>query len=461
MQELKGRVHFVGIAGTGMSALAQHRALGGLPTSGSDRALDRGHIENERAHLVALGVELYPQDGTAVEGAARVVASTAVEARIPDLAEARRLGIPVVHRAHVLAELLGTGPSVAIAGTSGKSTVTGMTFAVLEGAGRDPGLVTGGDLVSVRARGLRGNAWRGSGPLVAEADESDGTLIEHAPLVGVILNLHRDHMEPDRVMAQFATFAERTRGRTVVSDDDALAPLRDGALTFGFGPDAAVRGVDLVADGAGSRFNVGGVTVRVPLPGVHNASNALAAIAAGASLDVDIATAAEAISGFQGVARRFEVVGERSGVTVVDDFAHNPTKIVATLRAARSQGARILALFQPHGFAPARFMRDELAQALPSVLGPEDRFWVSEIHYSGGTATQDISGRDLANDLRSGGVHADYVADRDAWPDLVAGEARPGDLVLVMGARDPGLPRLARRVVERLAPPGTPRLPGA
>lgn len=449
------RIHFVGIAGTGMSALAQHRALGGLPTSGSDRALDEGAIDDERGRLSAIGVTLHPQDGSGVAGAAQVVASTAIEAAIPDLAEARDLGIPIVHRADVLAGLLGAGPSVAIAGTSGKSTVTGMAFTILDEAGRDPGLVTGGDLISLRARGLRGNAWRGAGPLVAEADESDGTLIKHSPLVGVVLNLHRDHMEPERVMEQFRTFTRQTRQRTVVADDSELALLRDGALTFGFGPDAEIRGTDLTADGPGSQFSVGGTTVRVPLPGAHNASNALAAIAVGLTMDVDVASAARAIEGFRGVARRFEVVGERGGVTVVDDFAHNPTKIAATLRAARSRSDRVLAVFQPHGFAPARFMREELGQTVPAVLGPDDRIWISEIHYAGGTASRDISSRDLADDLRAAGVDATYLADRDAWPQLVSDLARPGDLVLIMGARDPGLAELARRVVHCLPATGS------
>ncbi|NRA94898.1 MAG: hypothetical protein HRU14_01670 [Planctomycetes bacterium] len=461
VDELTQRIHFVGVGGTGMSALAQHRALGGLPTSGSDRALDEGALEDERARLSAIGIDLHPQDGTGVAGAARVVASTAVEAAIPDLAEARERGIPVIHRADVLAELLGGQPSIAIAGTSGKSTVTGMTFTILEEAGRDPGLVTGGDLVALRGRGLRGNAWRGDGPLVAEADESDGTLVKHAPLIGLVLNLHRDHMDPKHVMDQFQTFASQTRGRTLISDDAELAPMRDGARTFGFGPEAAVRGTALVTDGNGSRFSVGGVTVRVSLPGAYNASNALAAIAAGMAVDVDVATAARAIHGFLGVARRFEVVGERGGVTVVDDFAHNPTKIAAALSAARSRADRVLALFQPHGFAPARFMRDELSQTLPSVLGPDDLMWISEIHYAGGTATRDISSKDLADDLRTAGVDARYVADRDAWPELVGDVARPGDLILVMGARDPGLAALARRVMGSLPsaegqPPSTP-----
>ena len=161
----EGREHYVGIAGTGMSALAQYRAMAGLQTSGSDRAFDRGDTLEERAGLLALGVHLFPQDGSGVEQTARIVASTAVEAVIPDLVRARDLGIPIVHRADVLAEELAIRPSIAVAGTSGKSTVAAMVFTILEAAGANPGLITGGDLVGLRERDVRGNAWRGTGPL--------------------------------------------------------------------------------------------------------------------------------------------------------------------------------------------------------------------------------------------------------------------------------------------------------
>lgn len=449
------REHYVGIAGSGMSALAQYRAMAGLPTSGSDRSFDAGDLSDEAERLASLGIAIHPQDGHHVDGAARLIASTAVEAAIPDLVAARDAKIPVVHRADVLAEHLAGGSSVGIAGTSGKSTVTAMVFTILQAAGRDPGLITGGDLVALRERGVRGNAWRGSGPVVAEVDESDGTLVRHAPSIGVILNLHRDHMDETEVIAQFRTFKDRTRDRVVVNDDAALASLRPGSLVCGFGPDSEVRGTDLRAVAGGSSFDLGGVRVAVPIPGAHNASNALSAIAAAAALDVPVSVAAQALASYAGVKRRYERVGAAHGVRVVDDFAHNPTKIAATLRAATSEAPRVLALFQPHGFAPARFMRAELAATIPPLLRPKDRLWIAEIHYAGGTARRDVSSRDLVEDLRKHGATADYVADRDAWPAQVALAARAGDLVLVMGARDPGLPRLATRVVELLeaAPP--------
>jgi len=165
-------------------------------------------------------------------------------------------------------------------------------------------------------------------------------------------------------------------------------------------------------------------------------------------MGIDIGVAARAIADFRGVKRRYERVGEAHGIRVVDDFGHNPTKIAATLAAARDDAPRVLALFQPHGFAPARFMRTELATVVPPLLRPQDRLWISEIHYAGGTAVKDISSKDLVDDLVAGGAPAHYIGDRSNWPATVADMARAGDLIIVMGARDPILPKLALRVVE-------------
>lgn len=445
-------MHFTGVAGSGMSALAQHRAFGGARTSGSDRGFDQGQLQEERARLERLGIAIWPQDGTGVRGAAAVVASTAVEAGVPDLVQARALAVPVIHRADLLGHLVGAGPSVAIAGTSGKSTVTAMVFEILSRSGRDPGLVTGGDLLALAARGVRGNAWRGAGPLVVEADESDRSLVKHAPEIGVVLNLHRDHVEPAEAHEIFETFVARTRGTALISDDPELEGLRGRARVFGFGKDAdaAFRGEDLEVLPRRSRFRFGGAEVLVPVPGRHNAANALAALAAAVAAGVDPADAAAALAGFAGVGRRFQILGEPGGVTVVDDFAHNPRKVEAALRAAQAIAPRVFAYFQPHGFAPARFMRAELAERVAATLRPADRFCVGEIYFAGGTAARDIGAADLAADLAARGARADPVHARDIWAESLPGQVRPGDLALVMGARDPTLPAFARSLLVRL-----------
>lgn len=443
------RVHVVGAGGTGMSALAQFRALGGGRVSGSDRSFDRGELAEERTCLAGLGVELYPQDGSGVAGAAVLVTSTAVESAIPDLAAARSQGIPLLHRAELLAHHVD-GVSLAIAGTSGKSTVTAMAFDVLAGAGLDPGLITGGRLNRLKATNALGNAVAGAGPLVVEADESDGSLIRHAPLAGVLLNLHKDHMEPAKVLEQFRTFRARTRGGFAVSDDAELAEFRGGALVFGRSRDAALRLTDLELLRDGVRFRVDGVRFDVPAPGAHNAWNALAAAAAGRLFDVPLAAAAAALAEYQGVHRRFERAGAARGVEVFDDFAHNPEKLRAVLELAQSRSERVLALFQPHGFAPMKFLRAELVEALAQQLRPVDRFWFAPIFFAGGTVSRDIASEDLVADLCARGAPVALAPDRTAWPSEIAARARSGDTVLVLGARDPTLPDLARAVVRAL-----------
>ncbi len=443
-------VHFVGACGAGMSALLQYRLLGGGRATGSDRSFDRGEQQPARERLEALGARIHPQDGSGIPGADLVVASTAVEADIADLARAREMGKPLVARADLLAHHVA-GPSLAVAGTSGKSTVTAMTFEILRHSGRDPGLIAGGRLRAVTALGLLGNAWRGSGPLVFEADESDGSLVRHQPEAAVVLNLQRDHMEPDKVLEQFRTFRARTRGPFAVGDDPNLQDLRPGAVVFGFGPEAAVRAESLDLRRDDLSFRIGRQAFRLPLPGLHNARNALAAAALCHACGVPFATSAEALSAYHGVLRRFDRAGTVRGVDVIDDFAHNPHKLRAVLALAASRSERVLAYFQPHGYAPTRFQWNDLIAVLSGSLRPADRLWIAPIYYSGGTVAKDVSSDGLVGELRARGAPVELAPDRGRWIEEVRARAATGDTVLVLGARDPTLPDLARAVVVALA----------
>ncbi len=451
-----GRLHFAGVAGSGMSALAQFLAMRGQPASGSDRTFDRGQQVGARAQLAALGIALHPQDGSGVGGdCAGVVCSTAVEDDVPDVAEARRRGVPVLHRSELLAHLVARHRTVAVTGTSGKSTTTAMVFELLRGAGLEPSVITGGALRLLEAQGLWGNAWAGrSDLLVIEADESDGSLVRYAPALGVVLNLQRDHKEPEVVMAMFRTFRDRCREGLLLGEDGALAELRPGATTVGFGSEAQVRGDDLVLTPEGCAFRVGACPFTLPVPGRHNAENALAALAACRALGVPLEALVAPLAGFQGVARRFQVLGTVRGVTVVDDFAHNPAKVQAALRTAKLRAGRVLAVFQPHGFGPLKFMRAELVEVLTAELRPQDRLWLLPVYYAGGTATRDISSDEVASELAARGLPVEAVPDREALVSRLAGLAQPGDLVLVMGARDPSLPEVGGAVVVALGEEG-------
>ena len=450
IDEPTARMHFVGVGGTGMSALAQHRLFAGGRASGSDRSFDKSDALDTRDALVDVGLDVHPQDGSGIQGSALVVASTAIEADIPDLARARELGVPIVHRSELLAALT-SGPSVAIAGTSGKSTVTAMIFEVLRADGRDPGLISGGRLRRLmdEGRGL-GNAATGRGPVVFEADESDGSLVRHTPATSVLLNLHRDHMEPTEAIKQFRVLRARTRGPFVVSEDDALAELRPGSLVFGTGAQAKIRASRIELQPDRSAFAVAGTRVDVPMPGEHNVRNALAAFATCRALGVEPEVIAAAIADYRGVHRRMELSGETRGVRVYDDFAHNPDKIRATLLALRGMGRRVLAFFQPHGYASTRFQRDDLIDVFQKTLRKRDRLWIADIYFAGGTVSPDIKSADIVDKLTSRDARVELVTDREAFKAALAAEAKEGDVAVVMGARDPSLPRLAREIVESL-----------
>jgi len=449
MERTPGRFHFVGIAGSGMSALAQFLARKGAPVSGSDRSFDRGLFPESRAQLEALGITLHPQDGSGVEGAGTVVLSTAIEPSIPDVAEAQRLGVTLLHRSEVLAALVATHRSIAITGTSGKSTTVAMVFEILKGLGQDPGLITGGDLRALQAEGHWGNAWAGeSDLLVLEADESDGSVVRYQPALGVVLNLQKDHKAEDEVLEMFRTFRLNCREHLVVAASPDLADLHPGAITFGPGSSWTLEAFEDTE--AGSRFQVRGVAFELPVPGRHNAENALAALATCAALGLSLEAMVAPLARFQGVARRFQEVGTARGITVVDDFGHNPAKVAASLATAASRSRRVLAVFQPHGYGPLRFLRTEFVRAFAASLRPQDRLLFLPVFYAGGTVNPTPTSEEVVCDLVRLGSPAEAVADRAALVARIAAEAREGDLVIVMGARDPSLSALCREILAGL-----------
>jgi len=449
--------HFSGIAGQGTNPLARLMRAWGHEVQGSDRAFDQGKQRELAATLRALGIRLLPQDGSAITpGLERFVYSTAVEAETPEVRAARALGIERVPRPSLLAEVVnGGGPGVAVAGTSGKSTVTGMIGWILREGGV-PSTVLGG--AALVGEGVIGCFAAGppDGPVVAEACESDGTLVGYHPGIGLILNVSRDHAEMDALRAQFATFAKQCRALFVnaASAEAGGIGAEVGARTFGVADDADAR---LVIESPGPHRARGAIsidgariTLDLPQPGAHNLENAAAAAVVAHALGVSPTTIGAALTRFPGVARRFEVVGTTArGIRVVDDYAHNADKIRAAITTAQT-GGRVVAVFQPHGFGPARFLRPELRELLPKLLRPDDRFCYAEIFYAGGTVAKDLSSRDLAADLPAA-LNVGYAEDHAAVVRWVAAEVEPGDTVLVMGARDPELSALARAVFAALS----------
>jgi UDP-N-acetylmuramate--alanine ligase len=451
------RYHFSGIAGAGTSVLARLVRHRGHEVQGSDRSFDQGKNGELAAGLAAVGIAIKPQDGSALSLAIdRFVYSTSVESGTAEMQAAHGLGIEVMSRPALLAEVVNQGrPGVAIAGTSGKSTITGMVAWIVQQAGASVTVLGGGALVGDGPGGcfLPGVP---DGPVVAEACESDGTLPLYRPALGVIHNISRDHGETAAVRPQFELFAANCRTLLVNAGCPETARLgrQTGARTYGVDPDAdwplrITRSGPERARGV-LRLPAGDIGLELPQPGRHNLENAAAAALVALELGISPERIVAALARFPGVARRFELVGvTAAGIRVIDDYAHNGEKIRAAITTAQAGCQRLVAVFQPHGFAPARSLRPELKELLPRLLRPRDRFCYVEIFYAGGTVVKDISSRLLASDaapeLRYG-----YAADHRAALSWVVTETCPGDTVLIMGARDPDLPQLARRVFEAL-----------
>ena len=452
------RYHFSGIAGAGMNPLAQLMRAWGHAVQGSDRSFDQGANVELAGRLRAQGIELLPQDGSAITPAiTRFIYSAAVEQDTPEMRAARALGLALIPRPALLAEVVDRAtPGVAVAGTSGKSTVTGMISWILRCAGVEATILGGAALAGEGGAGGFAAAGQGAA-LIAEACESDGTLVGYHPTIGVVHNITRDHAEVGELRRQFDAFARQSR--TVLVNAGCPEALKAVAghprvVRYGLGASAElpleVLGVGPLRARGVLGVDGGELLIDLPQPGAHNLENAAAAAACARELGIPPALISSALHGFPGVSRRFEVIGTtESGIRVIDDYAHNGGKIRAAVEAAQAGCERLIAVFQPHGFAPARFLRPELRELVPALLRPGDRFCYSEIFYSGGTVAKDISSRERAADLPAG-LACGYAASHQDLLGWIAEQAMPGDTVLLMGARDPALPRLARAVHDLL-----------
>jgi UDP-N-acetylmuramate--alanine ligase len=433
-----GHYHLVGAAGVGMSSLAQAVQADGYEVTGSDRYLDDGHELDVIQKLRAGGITFFAQNGSGVRKDTRgVVVSTAIEKDNPDLQAAGRHGVPVIHRATMLARLAEGKRCVAITGTSGKSTTTGMVGWILQAAGMDPTVVNGAAVLNWYDDAHVGNFRAGASDLwVIEADESDRSLLDYTPDWAIITNVSLDHFPIEEATALFRTFRSQVRcGVISAIDEPRLLPE--------FSP---------VVTALGSRFSWNGVAYYVPLCGRHNAENALAAVRLCERLGAPGHVMAAALADFQGIQRRLERVGVARGVTVVDDYGHNPAKIRAAWEALAPYHSRIFAVWRPHGYGPLRAMMNDMAETFASLCRARDRIMLLPVYDAGGTATRTVQSDTLAQMLQTRGVPADYVEDYDQVMAVVLAGAHAGDVVLMMGARDPALSMTARRLVRELAP---------
>jgi UDP-N-acetylmuramate--alanine ligase len=456
-------VFFSGIGGSGMLPLASIVRAGGAKVAGSDRSLDAGRTPHKFDYLRSLGIQLFPQDGSGVQEGMILVTSAAVEDTVPDVVRAKELGLTHLTRPEFLARLLNSAQrSVAVGGTSGKSTVTGMIGWILHANHRQPTVMNGAVMKNfVTPSAPFASALVGDPELfVSEVDESDGSIALYRPEIAVLTNISLDHKEMDELRQLFAHFLNSSRRAVLNLDDPETRALSetvpaDKMIGYGFdAPNADFMGRDLQLQRDGVTFALvaegARYDVQLRVPGRHNASNALAAIAVARGLGVRIEDAVTALARFEGLKRRLETVGEAAEVTVIDDFAHNPDKIAATLATLRAQPGRLLIMFQPHGYGPLSKMGEPLAASLADGMALGDRLYLPDPVYHGGTVER-VRGSDwLAEQVRAAGKEAEHIPERAKVGDALVAEAEAGDRILIMGARDDTLIEFARGILERI-----------
>ena len=462
-----GDYFFCGVGGSGMTPLALIIQARGGRVEGSDRALDHGRNAKRFDFLRARGVLLHPQDGSGVTRASQIlVTSAAVEETVPDVRAARRIGAAVTTRAKLLAELFNSAAlGVGVAGTSGKSTTVGMLGWILHCAGKSPTIMNGADMKNFIDEDVPfASARIGEGEVfVSELDESDGSITLFEPRVALVNNISLDHKSLDELRGIFRSFIAKAQ-TVVLNLDNAetaalAADLKPGkALTYSLNSGQA----DLLAfapvhSSAGIRFQVKvretGEVIKVDLkvPGLHNVANALAALSAAKACGVTLAVAAAYLGEFSGIRRRLEVVGAANGITVFDDFAHNPDKISATLETLHAFSGRLLLMFQPHGYGPIRLMRNALVSCFANGLADEDVLVMPQPVYFGGTVDRSVGSDEIVGEIQRSGRKAFAFPDRGGCGDMLVELARRGDRIVVMGARDDSLSQFAHDLLRRLS----------
>ena len=454
-----------GIGGSGMLPLALILRGKGYAVAGSDRSLDQGRLSAKFEYLKAHGIALFPQDGSGVVSADQIfVRSAAVEDTVPDVVAAKRVGAEDLKRPQLLAQLFNAAPvRIGVAGTSGKSTTTAMIAWILYQVERDPTVMNGAVMKNFAGQEAPfASALVGKGDaFVSEVDESDGSIAMYETTIAVVNNIALDHKTMDELRPLFRDFVAKAEIAVLNLDNEETASLvmsakvrvRTHSLRSGL---ADLHCVSVKPAPDGVTFEVleretrESALVQLGVPGEHNVSNALAAISAVRAYGLSLKDAAKALEGFAGIKRRLEVVGSAAGVTVIDDFAHNPDKITATLATLHAFPGRLLIMFQPHGYGPLRLMREHFIDCFARNMADDDVLIMPDPVYYGGTTDRSVTSEHIAAGVRARGREAMAFAERGACGDKLIELAEPGDRIVVMGARDDTLSVFAAELVERL-----------
>ncbi|MCM1322683.1 MAG: Mur ligase family protein [Acetobacter sp.] len=452
------KIGFCAIAGSGMSALAQILKYKNNDIYGSDRSFDQGKEQKNKYALENIGIKIFPQDGSMLDkDFSALYASTAVEDTVPDIKRAKELGIPVKRRSDLLAEIFSSYKyNVAVGGTSGKSTVTAMIGYILDKANLKPLVINGALLKNYEeTAGIPNIIFNDDEYCVIEADESDGSIEKYTPYISVVNNITLDHKSIDELKILFGDFIKRAKGGAVVNKDCLhsydLQSINPQTVTFSIKDNSAdffAENITAVSNGTSYTFQE--KTYKLKLIGKFNVLNAMCAAACCSLLGVKPETSCEILQSFLGTKRRLEVLGSKNNITIIDDFAHNPDKVAASMSALKSYNGRLLVMFQPHGFAPMRLMGKEIIDSFIKYMDSKDILMLPEIYFSGGSVTRDISSKDLANYARRHNIDARFFITRNELKQHILEIAQPNDRIILMGARDNSITDMGFELLEKL-----------
>ncbi|MBH1958775.1 MAG: UDP-N-acetylmuramate--alanine ligase [Flavobacteriia bacterium] len=448
-------VFFIGVAGVGMSAIAQYLKGIGKEVSGSDRYFHPNEYNKTKEQLETEGIQCFLQDGSGIsEKTDLIVVSTAIEDTVFEVQKAKELGVPIIKRSELLSVIAKSKKTIAVAGTSGKSTTSAMLYQILLDAHLEPSIISGAGLTSIIKEGKIGNAAVGKGEwLIIEADESDGSIVQYEPEIGLLLNIDKDHQEIDELIELFTIFKNNTKGLFILNQSNTLAKTLSANPQNDFGfenEDTGYSAQNFDQNGLSLAFELRHQKFQMTSLGRHSVENAAAAIAVAHQIGVDLETCAASLSKYEGIYRRHQVLGQKNGVWVIDDYAHNPAKCAASIRACQPLAEKVIAWFQPHGYGPTRFLKNDFVEEIADALRAQDEIWMSEIFYAGGTAVKDISANDLIKDIQAKGKNAHFVEDRNNLLEALRPELKEGTVLLLMGARDPGLEDFCKTLFENL-----------
>lgn len=452
------KVGFCAIAGSGMSALAQVLKYKNYEILGTDRSFDQGKEQKNKQALLDVGIKIYPQDGSMLDSSIEALyTSTAVEDTIPDIKKAKELNIPIKHRSDLLEEIFSSHPyNIAIGGTSGKSTITAMIGYILDKASKSPLVINGALLKNYEhTKGIPNVILNNGDYCVIEADESDGSIAKYTPYISVINNITLDHKTIEELQTLFKNFASRAKKGIIFNKDcqnsTQLQTAHTNAKSFSILDSTAdFYACNITPIENGTLYTFDNQQYKLNLIGSFNVSNALCAIACCSLLDIPPHTSCQILETFLGTKRRLEILGSKNYITVIDDFAHNPDKVSASMSALKNYQGRLIIMFQPHGFAPMRMVGKQIVESFAKYMSEEDLLLIPEIFFAGGTVKRDISSQDLVNHALQQNKKAIFFENREQLKEYILKTASPKDRIVLMGARDNSITDMGYDILENL-----------